>query len=522
MRLLIQGFLFLVVMQLQAYGQAPALPGPNPGGETNLAERKRIMDLFQALQTRRTHDTAWFKENFTDAKLHPEIRQNLISPLQHYYQSTGWQPEVFNLLEAWQKELNPGQPLILPPPRVKATPAASTALSLKNATLMLKKFRPLRLPVLPNTELGDLKLINGFYRDNRLWLEARCYKEPVPSPFHENCGILYSLDLVKGEEDVIFFEPHRPNVPLVEVMNGLVFVKTRDQVKIYDLKKKSQQDLTVSMDEDARLVAVSGQMFLVSTNSIATLDLKTGASALLASTRRRPPQSPLDEIASLHPALLLPGASGNLLLQAGSDLYTCGQNRTWIKTATLGPNLRPLHSQVVSQSDGRLTAVFGFMDSKYSQYGYVDKLFALTPGIAEPQLLVAKQEATGMPYMPAPSPGPKPQWTLPSPLLPPETSYAWVGQDLWTTTSANATKAKGKIRLALCCFQAGSKAVFRVQTQTDETTVNLADAQANPHIFSMKFQLVPIPDGLAAIGLEGNGYWSITTEELKQSLQSVP
>lgn len=479
----------------------------------------QAMGLIQQLHRLRKHDPAWFKATIADAGLPPGVRRQLLLALQHYYRVTGYPDEVFNLVEAWHKELNPGQVLLFERgPRPFKTIVVQDPV--QTVPLVLQHFRPLRLPVLNGMELSGLKILRGFYRDGRFWIEARCDKAPITNPAFPNFALLYALDLAKGEEDVILFEPSRPKAPCVEVLRQHVFIKARDRLKTYDLATKTQRDFPLIADEQAQLVTLDERLFLVSSNSLSFLDRRTGSSLLMASVRRRPPQTPLDALPSLAPALLLPGPGNTLRFQAGDSVYIYGQNRLWTKEFTLGTDALALHSAVVPLADGRQGGLMVMAPRQQLGTGPANRIFSLAPDGTSPELLLGPPPAARLPSMPAPPPEPKPRWSMQYTSLAVDASYVWLGQDLWAASSAGNPQQKNFTGLQLYCFRSEPNGICSFPTTFADTAENREDFEREHRVFR-QYQLVNLPEGLAALSLQGAGYWFIPSADLTTALKAV-
>jgi len=495
----------------------PTAAGVKPGSP----EASRFMVLFQELNSRRAHDAAWFRKNITEAGHGAPERSALLMMLQNYYHNTNRELEAYKVIEAWQKELNPGEPLMIMAPRQPVV-ALPTLTPVKAAALPLKQFKQLALPVIPDLELSNVSTLRAFYRGNRLWIEARCIKEPHQNFPRPNYAVLYGLDLAKDEQDVILFEPAWPGLPCAEVSDDMIFIQSKDKLKTYNLRTKAQRDFPLVADDNASLVALEDKLFLVSTNSLTYLDWRTGSSLLMASNRRRPPQTPLDELASLHPALLLPGLGGALCFQAGPAIYTYDQSRKWSQSAVLEANMTPVQAISVPHSEGRPSGLITATETHQNFMGGAVKLYGVSRDTMKPQLLVGALPGR-LPGMAAVSPTPSslPVWAGAPMGISGKASYVWMRKDLVGTAYRPDGNLHEHAGLRLAYYQDEPKGIISL---TGDLAGASDDAKnfltPNRSVFK-DYQLATVPGGLIALLIEGHGYWFIPQEDLKQAVQSA-
>lgn len=501
-----------------AFAQPASTARPDLSKDPKAVElHEKYLALSQELRTRRLHNSAWFNTDIAGKALPDELREVLLPHLESYYIATGNQPEVYQLISDWYKEFRPGVPLMIGPPRVLVTKAGTVQSAA--ASLTLKSYQSFQLPELLEMNLETLRIIHAYSRSNRIWLEARTLMRSQETNTIKVWGVLFGLDLFKGTQDIVVFEPQHPRQPDTDALGDTVVIKGSGLLKTYDLRTKSQRNLTIAVDDDARPSFVNDRLFMVSTSSLALVDLKSGSTRVLASTRRRPPQTPMDTLDSLHPALLFPGPANTWRLQAGRDYYALGGNQAWSKLGGFEENTSPVNSFALTQADRRMVAVSVMEEISKIWSGASYRVYVMPADSNVPKYLLGPEPLPTLPGLPPPRQGPKPQWTVTQAPIPKTSSFALVGNNLWGL--GDGYRRGGASGPKLVSIPGDGRPPVVVQTSYDENEPGVAEFKdLSANTFST-YSLLSVRGGLAAVCVGGNGYWFISDAELKTALQSA-
>lgn len=510
-------WLFIPGILSHAADEAPKpLSPPISGVGTNATspETAQFRALTNELFKRNQHDPVWFRQNLKDAQLPANMRAALLGPLQSYYTATGNQPDVLELLTAWQKELKPAQPTVIPQPgmnfhrppgfrgmmggpAIRPRPEVPPVPTAKGK-LPLKSFMIVEPPVTAEMEFINLSIIDAFARGDTLWLDTRTIVGGG-----KQMALLFGINLRSQEQDVVVFEPANWQPGCVEVSAQTVLLRCAEALKTYQLKTRTQRNIPVILDADARLLSYGTNLLAVSSNSIVQVDLRTEKTTVLASLRRRPAQSLVDELPTLYPGLVLPKPDGSLRLLAGPTVYDYGTNKIWTKAFDLETNGVPRNARFNWLAENS-AAGFAVLNDPFGAI----KLYGLLPGHPEP--LLVSGSTSSLWNLNGRNPLLTPSWPINDFSV--EGYHIWRGQDLLSTTYARVPNGTG-FELNYSQFTPR-----RIVSLTPVLPKSIPENDNARRSGGSNSKLIRIPGGWAAVAIGGSSYWTIAESDLNRAL----
>jgi len=498
--------------------QKPSSPPPSfqPKPASPAAtEGTRFVAVSGELFRAKKHDPVWFRENLKEASWSAEIRQLFLIHLGPYYERVGKPPDVLELINAWRKEAPPlvastnarppglgfprppGFPGMMGGPAIRQRPEVPPVPTAKGK-IPLKSFMVLEPPVTAEMEFNNLSIIDAFARGDTLWLDARAI-----GGGGKQMALLFGINLRSQEQDVIVFEPATWQPGCVEISGQTIVLRGGDALKTYQLKTRTQRNVPVILDADARLLSYGTNLLAVSSNSIVQVDLETEKTTVLASLRRRPAQSLVDELPTLHPGLVLPKLDGSLRLLAGPTVYDYGTNKTWTKAFDLETNAVPRNARFNWLAENS-AAGFAVLNDPFGAI----KLYGLLPGHPEPLLVSGSTSAQW--DLNGRNPPLTPSWPING--LSVDGYHIWRGQDLLSTTSARGANGAG---FELNCSQFTPR---RIVSLTPVLPKGVPEDDISRYSGGSNSKLIRIPGGWAAVAIGRSSYWTIAESDLNRAL----
>ncbi len=192
-----------------------------------------------------------------------------------------------------------------PPPK----PSIPEPKKAEAAPFLITRFMELSGSLLSEKSIG-LKPGKRLYREGRYWIDVHY------TPLDKNGGYLTE------KAALMAWDPQSDQwqaLPLpttsyndFEILNGTVFLSQADGLALYDLKTGPWRNVAVPGLNGARLFVVDGHLYSASAESIVEIMDGGTRTSILASARRRPAVSPLDEISNYGEVRLFPGTNHTL------------------------------------------------------------------------------------------------------------------------------------------------------------------------------------------------------------------
>ena len=195
-----------------------------------------------------------------------------------------------------------------------------------------------RFWTLPYTALGSERPQNVAihaccFRERRLWLAVR-FDELASNPGKQSYfgrGVLFAVDPDTLRSDAYVLDPKSFQLPprtlggpadrSFEIHKDWLYVSSLGAVKRFSLQAKTWQDLPIPFEGHARVSVIDDRLLCSTDDSIFELAPDGKEVRLLASTRRRPAQTALDNLNKYGRPPLLKGPAGATLAVIQGKLY---------------------------------------------------------------------------------------------------------------------------------------------------------------------------------------------------------
>lgn len=167
-------------------------------------------------------------------------------------------------------------------------------------------FRPLRLDASPPDHKPVLQ--SGIYRHGRIWFQVWYLFNPYKAYVIDNKHVTFVGIDPKNNDTVIipvppelgFPDPQLHDEPVYrtcfDVTEDSLYVSHRDHLDRYRFKEERWETIQVPMEQGATIVGSGGLLYLNTRDSILELDPNSRRVNVLASTRRRSANNPVDEL----------------------------------------------------------------------------------------------------------------------------------------------------------------------------------------------------------------------------------
>lgn len=503
-------FLFVFISHFLTAADLPLPSGFNPQPAQDTPEARKFAALVRGLLVDQAkYDAEWFRKNIKEAGLPPEIRKGLLDPLSFYYQSTMNQKAVYDLIIEWHKELRPEVPLQIEKPwtmgapmlpGANPSPALPVASIVKN-DLRLREYQVVKPPAGDLREFGGISIKDAKVSGDTLWLDTRAFAF-LPDEPATNCAVLCGINLKTKQQQSLVYAPAIRGAGSFETMGNQLVFRQADGLQRYDLVTRQKNPLPHVLEADARLVSSGTNLYAISSNSLVNVNLETGTTTVLASLRRRPAVTVLDDLPTLMPGLLLPRPDGALTLLADRSVYNYTPGKQWSRAYTLTTNGVMTMASVGGGSNGN-DAIFAKVDESFE----FTRLFGVMLGADAPRLLVGNGRSQW-------------SWQKDGPVLNPEWVYengtwngsqAWCGDDFLASFLSSEILNGSDAASGLAYFQTQPRRIVILKCLYP--TTGEFDRSRRPDI-----KLVSVAGGWAMVNLQGSGFWFFTNEELIQAL----
>lgn len=194
-------------------------------------------------------------------------------------------------------------------------------------------FKPWRLRNEGQAAWAEPKIARLISRGGRLWAMIQYVTEE--NRFMMNCPTAFvSVNPRTGDCEEIQWPPALgfPET-CFEVTDDSIFVSVGDHLQRYRFKGKAWEKITVPIAGGLSITATGDSLFVASRENLLELDPKSHGVRVLVSSRRRPPESELDEQWK-GDAHVFAWQGATLGLQLGTNVFSFHHtNRTWSKTS---------------------------------------------------------------------------------------------------------------------------------------------------------------------------------------------
>ena len=189
------------------------------------------------------------------------------------------------------------------------------------------------------TFYSDLRLLHLLHREGRLWLEARFIRHSSITNEtgwlgykKEVFGRIYEVDLkdFSHRQQTFFPEQVVADGPFrwmelqrsFEVLNHQVYLVLRDKLLTAPAGETNWHELDVALPGSMVPFAVNGHLCLGSSDTLLEVEPASNATRVLASIRRRPAVSEVDQLQSYGRPVFFSGGSNRLHVLLGTSVWT--------------------------------------------------------------------------------------------------------------------------------------------------------------------------------------------------------
>ena len=396
-------------------------------------------------------------------------------------------------------------------------PASASAHGTLTATQWWQAPSPLPDPRLTT----DLGLIEARYREGHLWLEARLGLRTNSnlnlSP--ESRSVIYKIDLKTMKSRYSMFSPAIPtlsNQPrfwaslprTFEVLGSHVYVSWRDQLLTTPVELGDWTPVQVPVAAQSRLFGIGRRLYLAAPDRLLEYDPASKETRVMASTRRRPPETELDSLPNFaSPGFLKGNTDGSIVhVLLGNTVHPWNvASGTWGASIRLADRGTPEVMDMVEDGAVLRSQAMGMATRK---------MFRLSPGRAV-ELII--HEAPKVPGMMAERPRspmkPAGLWSVPDQIDPLAMPLALEPGRVWMLNRRFVTGPQQEPGL-----------VIYDDRWPDPVVLRLLFNRANPfpvneaQMMGARPQLVATPDGLVLTGRLWNGFWFIPRADLETAI----
>lgn len=300
------------------------------------------------LRTAAKYDDAHFTRNYLHRQHSRAEMEELLPLLQAYGERMKWPVWPRQVAERMTRTLNPPTNAVPPRPVVQYV-----------APRPLPKVASTNTPASPTNVLHAARFWSP---PANLFPGKRLYQSgPLRIQFAEGriwTGLRYGVNSWQGSEfALVALEPDtlsaqtyvlpategvlprlegtlNPFFPGFVVWGGHVYLHLGDKLRRLKVGGTRWEELPATVPDNATLSVVHGRLYFSATDSILELNEAGDGTRLLASTRRRPAETPLDTLGTLTSPPVFPGPRGTVRVLVGSRLFEHDQHtRAWREAA---------------------------------------------------------------------------------------------------------------------------------------------------------------------------------------------
>ncbi|MGO9476993.1 MAG: hypothetical protein ACLQAH_09620 [Limisphaerales bacterium] len=364
------------------------------------------------------------------------------------------------------------------------------------------------------------------YRDGKLWVEAR-----YDQTGDRGRADFFSVDLKTFAADKVQFEGEEFTLPNLfylnrrthsfEVQAGFLYLSVGHAIKRYSFKDHSWEQFPVPAAGKIIPARLGDRLFFASSSSILEYT-SDGTFRTLASSRRRPPASLLDNIEDYGAPHLFLGSDDLLQVRMGNDVYAFSTNTSdWQHIATLSY----VDEQNYCPSDDGFVAWCG---------PYVE-LWGMARHSSAPEFLFWQTSASSQNRQDRSKnkDAPLPRWRTLAPgadlCLQDDNLWFLIGSPKFQSDAAHNLRIQETdgLTASLIRFTPDAKKPITIplRFKTDNITLRSAAARelANPSIapWRPKWNLQWTPQGLVLIYNLLPGFWFVPKTDLEQAVERV-
>lgn len=423
-----------------------------------------------------------------------------------------------------------------PAPGISRPPSIPQAAPTQGA-LRVSQWLKLPVPIADPRQVTDLRLLEARYREGQLWIEARLAlitNANLNLP-RDTRSVLYRVDL---STLAVRHSSFRPAIPALadarswrtlprtfEVVGGQVYVSWKDQVLVSPAELGSWTPVPIPSGGQARLFGVGGRLYLGTADRMLEYNPATRESRVMASTRRRPAEAPLDQQTRFDaPSFFAAASPANVVyVMLGSTLHP------WkVDSGTWGEPVRidergTLDVAEVTEDAALLRSPSMGWDTR--------RLYRFTPGHPAETLLQMARALPGAGVSPVPGPGLSPG-ALVSRSGGRDRSAGskarWNAPTGWDPFVVPATLEPGKVwmlhRRVLTGPQQNPALMVFEDERPDALALRLEFNRPNPfpedetRLMGARPLLVAAPEGIVLTGRLWPGFWFIPRADLDSAI----
>ena len=203
------------------------------------------------------------------------------------------------------------------------------------------------IDVPPSEPPGQARVIWQAFRQNKIWLQLLYSPLPEGLGGVTPLGAMYVVDPTTGQSETIplptdgnfqTFWTDTPNS--FEVMGDQLYLGSGGTLRKYNLRTKVWDAVPVMVQEPVRVRSINNRLYVTTSESILELSEKQDEARILASRRRRPAASPLDELEGLNLVPLFPGPAGALRTFVEGRIFIWS-GTSWAENFSVAPKATP-------------------------------------------------------------------------------------------------------------------------------------------------------------------------------------
>jgi hypothetical protein len=173
----------------------------------------------------------------------------------------------------------------------------------------------------PITDAAYPVLVQGLWlEDDRLWVEG-AYTVSMVGVLPRAERVLLEVDLNTGAQRATTLAHGSGPGDLLLVRKGTVYRKSGAQVEEWNLAEGTRRRLSIPVTPGMRLWDLRGGLFAFSDRAILRYERATDSTTILASSKRKPARTALDEIPALAVEAMQDGPDGDVCALVGGIFY---------------------------------------------------------------------------------------------------------------------------------------------------------------------------------------------------------
>ncbi len=349
------------------------------------------------------------------------------------------------------------------------------------------------------------------FRDGKLWVEAQ------NTPFGDQVSF-FGLDLATFTADCVQFRgdfesgitvTHQTSRPPFEVDGDHLYLALGDSVTAWSFKERTWSQLPLPSEGHVILWRLADRLFFTTANSILERN-PDGSFRVLASSRRRPSLTPLDDAESYAQLHLFLTANGTLHATLNDDVYALptGSNQ-WQHIGKV-PNLNwssyhPFDDGFIALNTSPPRQSWGMLSHSTAP----ELLFGNPPLQADS--LSGQPASAGQTAL-------TPRWLA----VPAGDELCLEGESVWSLANPPAGRSSAPAKISLTHFKAADPRPITIPVRfaSDDAALESARLAARRlSVFLPTLRLIiSTPQGLVAMHEREPGFWFIPKADLQQAL----